>query len=53
VKLSSAIYKYYADHGPALLEEERLDVPGAEETVLQRKPIGALVGVMPTGKGKR
>ena len=47
VKLSSAIYKYYADHGPALLEEERLDVPGAEESVLQRKPIGALVGVMP------
>ncbi|MGA9872686.1 MAG: NAD-dependent succinate-semialdehyde dehydrogenase [Rhodococcus sp. (in: high G+C Gram-positive bacteria)] len=47
VELSSAIYQYYADHGPALLQEERLDVPGAEESVVQRKPIGALVGVMP------
>ncbi len=47
VQLSAAIYQYYADHGPGILEDERLDVPGAEESVLQRKPIGALVGVMP------
>ncbi|MFI8567668.1 NAD-dependent succinate-semialdehyde dehydrogenase [Rhodococcus sp. NPDC078407] len=47
VELSSNIYRYYADNGPALLEDEKLDVPGAEDTVLQRKPVGALVGVMP------
>ncbi|MCZ4080145.1 NAD-dependent succinate-semialdehyde dehydrogenase [Rhodococcus sp. H36-A4] len=47
VQLSSAIYQYYADNGPTLLEDEKLDVPGAEESVLQRKPIGALIGVMP------
>ncbi|EID78957.1 MULTISPECIES: NAD-dependent succinate-semialdehyde dehydrogenase [Rhodococcus] len=47
VKLSSAIYRYYADNGPALLEAERLDVPGADESVVYRRPIGALVGVMP------
>ncbi len=47
VQLSAAIYQWYADHGPALLEEERLDVPGAEESVVYRRPIGALIGVMP------
>jgi succinate-semialdehyde dehydrogenase/glutarate-semialdehyde dehydrogenase len=47
VKLSAMIYRYYADHGPALLEDQPLDVPGAEETVVRRMPIGPLVGVMP------
>ena len=47
VQLSAAIYQWYADQGPALLAEERLDVPGAEESVVYRRPIGALVGVMP------
>jgi succinate-semialdehyde dehydrogenase / glutarate-semialdehyde dehydrogenase len=47
VKLSSMIYRYYADHGPALLEDEKLDVPGAEETVVRKLPIGPLIGIMP------
>jgi len=47
VQLSAAIYQYYADHGPSFLAEERLDVPGADESVVHRRPIGALVGVMP------
>jgi succinate-semialdehyde dehydrogenase/glutarate-semialdehyde dehydrogenase len=47
VTLSSMIYQYYADHGPALLADERLDVPGAEETVVRTLPIGPLIGVMP------
>lgn len=47
VKLSSMIYQYYADHGPALLEDEPLDVPGADESVVRTLPIGALLGVMP------
>ncbi|WP_072804176.1 NAD-dependent succinate-semialdehyde dehydrogenase [Rhodococcoides yunnanense] len=47
VQLSAAIYQYYADNGPKFLEDETLDVPGAEESVVQRKPVGALVGVMP------
>ncbi len=47
VKLSSMIYQYYADHGPGLLEDETLDVPGAEETVVRKLPVGPLVGVMP------
>ena len=47
VKLSSMIYQYYADQGPALLEDQTLDVPGADETVVRTLPVGALVGVMP------
>jgi len=47
VKLSSMIYAYYAEHGPALLEDERIDVPGAEETVVRKLPVGPLVGIMP------
>jgi succinate-semialdehyde dehydrogenase/glutarate-semialdehyde dehydrogenase len=46
-KLSSMIYQYYADQGPGLLEDERLDVPGAEETLVRRLPIGPLIGIMP------
>ncbi len=47
VKLSSMIYQYYADHGPALLADEVLDVPGAEQSVVRREPVGPLLGVMP------
>jgi succinate-semialdehyde dehydrogenase/glutarate-semialdehyde dehydrogenase len=47
VKLSSMIYAYYAENGPRLLEDERLDVPGAEETVVRKLPIGPLIGIMP------
>ena len=47
VKISSRIYQYYADNGPGWLEDEVLDVPGAEETVVRKLPVGPLIGVMP------
>jgi succinate-semialdehyde dehydrogenase/glutarate-semialdehyde dehydrogenase len=47
VRISSMIYAYYADKGPRLLEDERLDVPGAEETVVRKLPVGPLLGIMP------
>ncbi len=47
VKLSSMIYQYYADHGPELLADQELDVPGAEQTVVRSLPVGPLVGIMP------
>ena len=47
VQLSGAIYQWYADHGPGLLEDEKLDVPGADETVVRKLPVGSLIGVMP------
>jgi succinate-semialdehyde dehydrogenase / glutarate-semialdehyde dehydrogenase len=47
VTISSMIYQYYADNGPGWLEDERLDVPGADETVVRKLPVGPLVGIMP------
>ncbi|CAN5556275.1 NAD-dependent succinate-semialdehyde dehydrogenase [soil metagenome] len=47
VKLSSMIYAYYAEQGPTLLADEKLDVPGAEETLVRKLPIGPLLGIMP------
>ncbi|MFW0795056.1 NAD-dependent succinate-semialdehyde dehydrogenase [Gordonia sp. CPCC 205515] len=47
VQLAADIYRWYADHGPALLETETLDPQGAEESIVQRRPIGPLIGVMP------
>jgi len=47
VRLSGAIYQWYADNGPGLLEDERLDVPGADESIVRKLPVGSLIGVMP------
>ncbi|MDY6809721.1 MAG: NAD-dependent succinate-semialdehyde dehydrogenase [Actinomycetota bacterium] len=47
VQLAAAIYRWYADHGPELLETETLDPQGAQESIVQRRPVGPLVGVMP------
>ncbi|ASK65595.1 succinate-semialdehyde dehydrogenase [Brachybacterium avium] len=47
VKLAGSIYRWYATHGPELLEPEQLDPQGAQESLVQTEPIGPLVGVMP------
>ncbi|TXG90146.1 NAD-dependent succinate-semialdehyde dehydrogenase [Rhodococcus rhodnii] len=47
VQLAADIYRWYSEHGPALLEPESLDVPGAQESLVETEPIGPLVGVMP------
>lgn len=46
-QLAGAIYRWYATHGPDLLESEQLDPQGARESLVQTEPIGPLVGVMP------
>lgn len=46
-RLAGAIYRWYAEHGPELLQPETLDPQGAEESLVQTAPIGPLVGVMP------
>lgn len=47
VQLAGAIYRWYGEHGPDLLEREVLDPQGSEESLVQTAPIGPLVGVMP------
>ena len=47
VKLSAAIYQWYADQGPGLLEDVELDAPGAEKSLVRTLPIGPLLGIMP------
>src|ERR1700754_4065016 len=40
------IFRYYAEHGPALVADEPLDIKGGR-AVITKEPIGALLGVMP------
>lgn len=47
VALAASIYRWYGEHGPALLESESLDVPGARLNRVTYEPVGPLVGIMP------
>jgi len=47
VGLAGAIYRWYADNGPDLLEEEHLDAQGARRSVVRKDPVGVLLGIMP------
>ncbi|MGW0893974.1 NAD-dependent succinate-semialdehyde dehydrogenase [Saccharopolyspora sp. NPDC002578] len=47
VRLAAAIYRWYGEHGPDLLEREVLDPQGSDESVVQTEPVGPLIGVMP------
>ncbi len=47
VALSASIFEYYATKGPALLEDEELDIAGQGRAVVRTAPIGALLGIMP------
>ena len=47
VALAASIYRWYSEHGPALLRPETLDVPGARESTVSVEAVGPLVGVMP------
>ncbi|MFI5733510.1 NAD-dependent succinate-semialdehyde dehydrogenase [Kribbella sp. NPDC051587] len=40
------IFRYYAEHGPALLKDEPLEVKGGR-AVITKGPIGPLLGIMP------
>lgn len=47
VGLAAAIYRWYSEHGPELLEPETLDPQGAKESLVRKEPVGPLIGVMP------
>ncbi|THJ67035.1 NAD-dependent succinate-semialdehyde dehydrogenase [Arthrobacter echini] len=46
-ELAGAIYRWYAENGPKLLEPEVLDPQGSDESVTQTEAVGPLIGVMP------
>lgn len=45
--LAGSIFRWYGEHGPALLEEEKLDIGDDASSVVVTEPIGVLMGVMP------
>ena len=47
VELAGSIFRWYGEHGPALLEEEKLDIGDEASSVVVTDPIGVLMGVMP------
>ncbi|MEI6253893.1 MAG: NAD-dependent succinate-semialdehyde dehydrogenase [Mycobacteriaceae bacterium] len=48
VDFSAAIYEFYADNAERFLADESIDLLGGEGTaVIQRRPVGVLLGIMP------
>ncbi|KQX69782.1 NAD-dependent succinate-semialdehyde dehydrogenase [Angustibacter sp. Root456] len=48
VDFSAAIYGYYADHAERFLADEPIDLlDGEGSAVIQRRPVGVLLGIMP------
>ncbi|MBV7435396.1 NAD-dependent succinate-semialdehyde dehydrogenase [Cardiobacteriaceae bacterium TAE3-ERU3] len=47
IKLVADIYRWYAEKGPELLENESLPLHGADKSFVEYRPIGALLGIMP------
>jgi succinate-semialdehyde dehydrogenase/glutarate-semialdehyde dehydrogenase len=48
VEFAADIYEYYADHGPALVADQPIDLSGGEGAAFIRTaPVGPLLGIMP------
>jgi len=47
IEFSAAIYEYYANEGPKLLADRRLESPQPGEAWVRMSPIGAVLGIMP------
>ncbi|WP_309124877.1 NAD-dependent succinate-semialdehyde dehydrogenase [Kocuria sp.] len=47
VEFSADIFAYYAAEGPALAADQPLPTPAGGRAVLQRRPVGVLLGIMP------
>ncbi|HCB06234.1 MAG TPA: NAD-dependent succinate-semialdehyde dehydrogenase [Nocardioides sp.] len=47
VEFCQAIFGYYAEHGPGLATDQPITTFGGDEAVVQKRPIGLLLGVMP------
>ncbi|MGC0367391.1 succinate-semialdehyde dehydrogenase/glutarate-semialdehyde dehydrogenase [Rhodococcus sp. 27YEA15] len=47
VALVAHLFRYYADNGEELLRDETLDVPGLQQTIIRREPVGVVLGIEP------
>jgi succinate-semialdehyde dehydrogenase/glutarate-semialdehyde dehydrogenase len=47
VEFVADIYRYYADHGPDLLADQKLDASTGGNAWVRKAPVGPLLGVMP------
>lgn len=47
VEFCAAIFGYYGEHGPRLAAEQPIDTEAGDRAVVQRLPIGVLLGIMP------
>ncbi|MDK7139341.1 NAD-dependent succinate-semialdehyde dehydrogenase [Corynebacterium simulans] len=47
IQIVADIYRWYAEHAHELLAPEYLAAQGAQKTVVQKEPLGPLLGVMP------
>ncbi|SDC82986.1 NAD-dependent succinate-semialdehyde dehydrogenase [Nocardioides lianchengensis] len=47
VEFCQAIFDYYAEHGPALAADQPITSFSGDTAVVQKRPIGLLLGVMP------
>lgn len=47
VEIAASIFEYYAASGPAMLDDEILDIAGPGSARVRTAPIGPLLGIMP------
>jgi len=47
ISIASSIFRYYADHGEALLADEETTIPGLRKAVVRREPVGVVLGIEP------
>jgi succinate-semialdehyde dehydrogenase / glutarate-semialdehyde dehydrogenase len=48
VEFAADIYEYYADNGPALVQDQPIELSGGEgEALIRTSPVGPLLGIMP------
>ncbi|QCO98008.1 NAD-dependent succinate-semialdehyde dehydrogenase [Arthrobacter sp. 24S4-2] len=47
VDIVASIYRYYAENGPAFLEDEELEVAAGGTAIVRKDGLGVLLGIMP------
>src|ERR1700691_1642918 len=47
VRLAISMFRYYAEHGQELLEDQETQVPGFSRAVTRREPVGVVLGIEP------